>query len=266
MRKMHAAGSSIAEVAKYLGRSPNAIGQQARKRGLRFLRPGHRPWTAAEKRILRRRFPNEPTADVARDLGRPYTLIAQKAHALGLRKNAKGKAAALARISHTARTNPGSISGRFKKGLVPANKGLRRPGWSPGRMAETQFRKGERQGVAVKLWKPVGTERISADGYLERKVNDGLPLNKRWRGVHLIVWEQANGPLPAGHVVRFKDGMFTADASLITLDRLECLSRGENMRRNSIHNYPPAIKDAMRMRGVLNRAIRKTEKRNTSHG
>jgi len=30
---------------------------------------------------------------------------------------------------------------RFRPGHVPANKGLRRPGWSTGRMAETQFKK-----------------------------------------------------------------------------------------------------------------------------
>jgi hypothetical protein len=67
---------------------------------------------------------------------------------------------------------------RFTKGHVPANKGLRRPGWGPGRMKETQFRKGERQGRAVKLYKPIGTERVSKDGYTERKINDGLPLQR----------------------------------------------------------------------------------------
>lgn len=63
-----------------------------------------------------------------------------------------------------------------------------------------------RQGVAVKLWKPIGTERLSKDGYLERKINDDLPLQARWRAVHIINWEAVNGPLPKGMALKCLDG------------------------------------------------------------
>lgn len=146
--------------------------------------------------------------------------------------------------------------GRFQPGQTPANKGLRRPGWAPGRMRENQFKKGERQGVAVKLYQPIGTERISKDGYLERKVNDDMPLQARWRAVHRLVWEAANGPIPPGHAVAFKDGKRTAVAAEITADRLELVSRVELMRRNSYHTrYPKEVAQLIQLKGALNRKI-----------
>jgi hypothetical protein len=72
-------------------------------------------------------------------------------------------------------------------------------------MKETQFKKGERRGVAAKLWKPIGTERLSKDGYLERKINNDLPLQARWRAVHLIRWEEINGPIPEGQALKCLD-------------------------------------------------------------
>lgn len=122
--------------------------------------------------------------------------------------------------------------------------------------ARTQFRKGERRGVAVRLYQPVGTERVSKDGYLERKVNDDLPLQARWRAVHRIVWEAANGPIPSGHAVVFREGRKTTDASAITVDGLELVSRGELMRRNSYHTrYPQEVAQLIQLKGALNRKI-----------
>jgi hypothetical protein len=95
-------------------------------------------------------------------------------------------------------------SGRFEKGMVPPNKGKKMP-FNPN-SARTQFRKGERRGVAVRLYKPVGTERISKDGYRERKIHDGLPLQSRWRAVHLIEWEAIHGRIPSGHALKCLDG------------------------------------------------------------
>lgn len=95
-------------------------------------------------------------------------------------------------------------TGRYEPGRTPENKG--RKGYcAPGR-EKGWFRKGERRGVARDLWKPVGTERMSKDGYLERKVNDDLPLQDRWRAVHLILWEELHGPVPDGHCLKCLDG------------------------------------------------------------
>lgn len=96
-------------------------------------------------------------------------------------------------------------TGQFEKGVKrpdnPARKGYCAPGCEKG-----WFRKGERNGVATALYQPIGTERVTRDGYRERKINDDLPLKRRWRAVHLIEWEKANGPVPAGHALKCIDG------------------------------------------------------------
>lgn len=92
--------------------------------------------------------------------------------------------------------------GRFVPGQAPAYTG---GGHHPNTVA-TQFRKGNRTGRANHLYQPIGTERISKSGYIERKVNDDLPMQRRWRAVHLIDWERENGPLPEGHCLKCLDG------------------------------------------------------------
>jgi len=100
-------------------------------------------------------------------------------------------------------------TGRIEKGNIPANKGKPCPPGKGGRHPNaiaTQFRKGLRQGIAIRLYKPIGTERLSKDGYLERKTNDDMPLQGRWRAVHLVEWEAVNGPIPKGHCLKCLDG------------------------------------------------------------
>jgi hypothetical protein len=131
-------------------------------------------------------------------------------------------------------------------------------------MKTTQFQPGVRLGVAVALYKPIGTERISKDGYLERKTHDALPdglsrdeanrlRQRRWKPVHVIVWESAHGPRPKDHVIAFKNG----NKADIRLDNLECISRADWMKRNTIHNLPEPVARAVQLLGALNRQIRK---------
>lgn len=177
----------------------------------------------------------------------------QRAAELGLKKSAAYLAG-----PHAYRLRGGDNRGaafRFGPGHVPANKGLRRPGWGPGRMKATQFRKGERRGVAVLLYKPIGTERVSKDGYLERKIHDGMPLQSRWRAVHLLAWEAANGPVPKSHAICFTNG----DKADIRLDNLTCIPRADLMRRNTVHNLPAPLPQTIQLLGALMRQTRKRD-------
>jgi hypothetical protein len=99
--------------------------------------------------------------------------------------------------------------GRIKKGTEAWNAGMKMPpgkGGNHPNARKTHFKPGVRQGIATKLYKPVGTERVSKDGYLERKIHDGLPLQSRWRAVHLLRWEEQNGKLPKGMCLKCLDG------------------------------------------------------------
>ncbi|WP_370189331.1 HNH endonuclease signature motif containing protein [Qipengyuania sp.] len=72
--------------------------------------------------------------------------------------------------------------------------------------ARTQFKKGHRGGKAAELYQPIGTERVSKDGYRERKIHDGMPFQSRWKEVHRIEWEELHGPVPEGHCLKCRDG------------------------------------------------------------
>ena len=99
-------------------------------------------------------------------------------------------------------------TGQIEKGATPHNKGKPCAPGTGGRhpnAQRTQFKPGVRRGVASKLYKPVGTERLCKNGYRERKIHDGMPQS-RWRAVHLIEWEAVNGPIPNGHCLKSLDG------------------------------------------------------------
>lgn len=208
-----------------------------------------RYWTESEREVLRRTYADCHTGNIARSLGRSIGQVHHQAQKLGLRKSAEY----IARTARERSMRPdhGGIPHQFQPGIVPANKGLRRPGYSPGEMARTQFK----PGFVPHTWKPIGSLRLSKDGYLERKVSEDKIRARRWVAEHRLVWQAAHGQIPDGCAVVFRAGQFTTDADLITVDRLECLTRAELMRRNTIHRYPVPIKQVMRLRGKLSRAI-----------
>lgn len=247
-----------ADLARMLERSANAVGQRAQRLGLvHDVR-----WTRAQDRMLQQRYADEATADIARDLGRTMTSTYNRANALGLSKSETFYASdRSARIKRGVA--PGAIRHQFPKGHVPFNKGLRRPGWSPGRMAETQFQKG-RPASAAHNYVPIGTEKYDIKRkVIVRKLTDDPTLAPvmRWRPVHVIVWEAVNGTVPKGHIVRFKKGLKTLVSTEITIDKLEIVTLAENMKLNSYHNnYPKEVGLAIQARGALQRMINKRNK------
>lgn len=242
-----------AEIARLLERSENAVGQRANKLGL----DSGRYWTEAEDAQLRERYANELTTEIGRDMGRSDRSVYQRAMQLGLKKGPAAQERLRTLARRNALTNPRMIASRIKKGTTPHNKGLRRPGWAPGRMAETQFKKGCMAGAAQHNYVPVGTLRIDGkDGYLVRKVTDDHPVPaRRWVAEHRLVWEAANGPIPPGHRVAFKPGMKTAVLEEITPDKLELVTAAEMMRRNTRHNLPKEVNEAIQAKAVLTRVI-----------
>lgn len=212
-------------------------------------------WSDYEDQVMRQHYPTTVATDLAELFGREVVAVHRRAAKLGLKK-APGVVAELARARMTP-DHPGRAT-QFKPGSVPANKGKKMPaGWAPGHMARTQFKPGHRPTT----WVPVGSLTVNADGYLDRKVNDDQgPRHVRWKPVHRLVWEAANGPVPAGHVVVFRPGMHSTVEAEITLDRLELITRAQLMARNTIHNMPEQLADVMRLRGRLKRAINEREK------
>lgn len=162
-------------------------------------------WIPEEDALLRALYSDTRTEDVARRLGRELQATYRRAQILGLSKSAAYLASA-----ESGRLRAGAGVGathRFTKGHTPANKGLRRPGWSAGQMRETQFKKGGRTGEARRKWKPIGGERIH-EGYHWTKVTDiqGAPWTVNWRATHVLRWEAIHGPVPKGMALKSLDG------------------------------------------------------------
>lgn len=214
------------------------------------------PWTADEDQTVRINFPMWPAFLIGHLVGRSATAVYQRAKALGIEKAPDHWRNPMAHLWNST-GHPNSIAARIKPGSVPPNKGLRRPGYAPGRMAQTQFKKG-RPAHEARNYVPIGTEKIDPKrNAVVRKVTDDptvFPV-QRWQPVAKLVWEAANGPVPDSHVVRFRDGMKTLVSADITLDRLELVSLAENMRRNTMYRYPPEVVAAIKKRGALNKVI-----------
>jgi hypothetical protein len=226
-------------------------------KGVRF-RAGRRLWSARDNALLRARYPHERTQKIARRLRRSVTAVYARADILGLNKSAKYMASPDA--CRLRRGDNVGAASRFRKGHVPANKGLRRPGWGPGRMKETQFKKGERRGAANRNWRPVGTILTDTDGYQRIKVREARPgeasgfgNSRAWPLLHRHVWKRAHGRIPRGHAVTFKNG----NRSDCRLENLQLLTRRELMARNTLHNLPKPLTHAIQLLGALNRRIRR---------
>lgn len=212
-----------------------------------------RTWNDVEIAVMHLFYSDSRTDDIARALGRNIGTVYNKALAMGLTKTAEYLASPDA---HRLDGLKGAKT-RFKKGAASWNKGTKGIcGYHPNTV-RAHFKKGDRLGAAQHNYVPIGTERVSKDGYLERKVTDdpNIAPARRWVGVHRLVWEQANGLIPAGHAVTFKPGRKTSDANLITHDVLELISRAELARRNHPRNKSPELAKLVQLKGAITRQV-----------
>ncbi len=119
-------------------------------------------------------------------------------------------------------------NGRFSAGQIPLNKGKKMP-FNPN-SARTQFKTGQMPHNT----KFAGHERVSKDGYIEISIEDTNPhtgFSRRYVLKQRYLWEQANGSLPEGMVLKCLDGEKTnTDPS-----NWEAIPRAMLPRLNGIH-------------------------------
>ena len=131
-------------------------------------------------------------------------------------------------------------TGHFQKGNTPHNagtKGLMKPN-------KTSFKTGQ----VPPNRRPMYSERTNKEGYIEIKVPERNPHTghaTRFKLKHRWVWEQANGPIPDGHVLRFKD----ADKANCELSNLELMPMGVNaiLNKRGFTTMPAEIKPTAKL-------------------
>lgn len=159
-----------------------------------------RYWTTREVRELGALYPITSNRELGSRLGRAPKAVALMALKLGLRKSPQFMA------QHC----------RFQKGRATWNAG--KP-WSPDGSRATQFKKGHRGARQ----KPVGAERHDRDGIMIKVAEPGV-----WMPKPRLVWEQHFGPIPAGALVRLKDG----NPDNCAQKNLQLVTRAELIRLN----------------------------------
>lgn len=146
-------------------------------------------------------------------------LVAQFNRAFGL--NLISNQITHACIRHGFKHKNKISTGSFKKGHVPWNAGLKGVNGS----SSTTFKKGN-PGPNTR---PVGSERITKDGYWIVKVAEP----RQWDTKHRLVWESVHGPIPKGSLV-----LFLSDDKLnVNIENLQMVTRGELAVLNRYEGY-----------------------------
>lgn len=232
---------SYEEIAAAIGKTSSMVKSQASNLKITTT---HR-WSDHQLLILRELYSDTKSEVIAKLVGKPSHSVYGMAKKLGLKKSE-----AFLRSEDSGRltklNNTRGEPTRFRKGQTSWNKGKKVE--SHPNAIKTQFKKGQRPVNAL----PVGSEIISTEGY--RKVKVAEP--NIWEFIHRQNWEKAHGRIPAGRMVRFKDG----DPLNCDLNNLELETRSEHILRFSKHKFPPEIVPAMAALADLKREISNAEK------
>lgn len=159
--------------------------------------------TAEELAFIKRAYRSMRLVDV----------VAAVNERFGVRRTYSGmKQFVVKRGIHSGRT------GCFEKGFVPWNKGKK----GVNGYSSTRFAPGQAPHNAL----PIFSERIGKDGEVQIKVRErgrAFISKARW------LWEQKNGPLPKGCVIRFRDG----NNRNFRQSNLICVTRHVHLRLNA---------------------------------
>lgn len=198
-------------------------------------------WTEKDDNFLRKNYANMTALQMSVVFGVTRSAIKNRVNKLGIRL-------------------PGIIKeerykrGQFIEGHNSFNKGKKQITYMSKKSIEatkkTRFKKGglphnTRSNFEISL-------RTDKRKVTEQFIRVGLA---NWIPLRRHIWEQAHGKIPQGMIVRYKDG----NVNNCVLENLECITKADNMKLNTIHRYPPELKQVMRLTGKLKRTINKKQ-------
>jgi hypothetical protein len=149
--------------------------------------------------------------------------------------------------------NHGIVTGnntKFKKGIVPFNKGKKVETWMRPELIEKMKRTSFKKGDLPHNTLHDGAISIRTDKTGKKYKYIRLKQAK-WELYHRFLWMEAYGKIPQGSLIVFKDG----NEMNCVLENLELITMKVNMERNTIHRYPEEVKGAIRIVSKLKRKI-----------
>ena len=195
-----------------------------------------------QDKLLEILYPYIPAKALGDYLGLTTSQVYNRTSRIGVKKDPKVKQQMAKRLF----LNAGNQT-RFKKGSKSWNEGKKCPNLLLTNAAKTMFKPGRKphntkSDNAITIRKDTGGRK-----YYYSKIKDGL-----WVLTHRLMWEQANGPIPPKHIVRFIDG----NTMNLELCNLECIPMAENANRNTIHRFSDDLKKVIRLKAKLNKHIK----------
>lgn len=197
-------------------------------------------WTKEMIDKLKELYPDNYTKDIAKIFNTTERSVYSQATLYGLKKSPEFRKMELGKQAERLRSS--GVAHRYSKGHTPANKGVPMSDDLYSKVSQTMFKKGH----TPHNTKFDGHERIDKDGYVLIRVKEGKYVHK-----NRYVYEQAHGPIPKGMVCVFKDG----NKRNFDIDNIILITKRENMLRNSIMNYPPELRDTMKLVKKVKRKI-----------
>jgi len=213
-------------LAAEFGKTVAAVCTKARVMGLCKVGDlAKKKWTPQDDGFMLRFYGNKNLVCLTSLFGCSEKAIYMRALILGLSRDKE--IVAEARRKWMRENEDKLLASRFKKGLVPANKGKKQADYcTPEAIAKTtatRFKKGN----VPHQHREVGAVRHQADGTVMIKVADNKNRND-WMIKSRMVWIENFGPIPEGRIIEFIDN----DCTNFSPDNLRCVTRRENIINN----------------------------------
>lgn len=233
----------IGQLRRRLGlRVSNNI-KQNRRSEAQILR--HKKTKHTKDAIIRKYYLTIPEKTLAAKIGRSNTYVKGRLKAMKL----KVPRAIIEKRKRDSQIKPGS---------VPPNKGKKIHEYMSAsairKSAKTRFKKGHTP-INTKFDGAItirhSHKQRNAPAYAWIRLSKG-----KWEMLHVWLWKKHNGRIPKGYIVVFKD----KNTMNVDIKNLEMITLEENMKRNTIHNMPPELKDIALLIGRLTRKMNKYAK------
>lgn len=202
-------------------------------------------WSNEMVKTLIELFPDHRSAFVAEKLKVSIETVRHKAYLLKIRKSRKFHQKGLGgRLAKGTRASPDT---EFTKGHKPWNtgtKGLCKPNagcFKKGRRPANELHDG-----AIVIRRNRKAKARHKKDYKWIRISKG-----KWKMYHVYVWQQANGPVPEGYIVIFKDG----DTMNCDLKNLQMITRQQHMANTRDSDAFIAKTLAAKGRGVYDKDL-----------